>query len=337
MKQTNEKNVISRQIRDAESPDTNHSHEIPADDQLEDAMAASIRQLSREYQSNPVPPAMKERVEAILANTEETPAKEAEKQTALKPFRKRSIIMLRTIQTSAAALLVIAILANLSPQTAYAMEKIPILGAITRVVTLRTYEKQDGKTEAKVEVPQIEAENGSGLSQAAENVNLSAEEYTDRIIRQFEADVSENGSESPHALYSDYNVVTDNDRFFTLRINTLEVMAGGAESVKLYTIDKKTDQILSLADLFPGEADYINVLSEAVKTQMRKNMEEDSNLVYFLDEGLDSDFTTIKPDQNFYINENGRLVLVFDEYEVAPGYMGIVEIELPDSVYQLNK
>ena len=43
-------------------------------------------------------------------------------------------------------------------------------------------------------------------------------------------------------------------------------------------------------------------------------------------------FTTIKADQNFYITEEGKLVIVFDEYEVAPGYMGIVEFEIPTEV-----
>ena len=40
----------------------------------------------------------------------------------------------------------------------------------------------------------------------------------------------------------------------------------------------------------------------------------------------------IKEDQNFYFDAGGNLVIVFDEYEVAPGYMGSVEFEIPDEV-----
>lgn len=339
MKQTDEKNRISQQTDDMNTQKANQlsaDSTDTADELLEEAMASSIRRLSDEYRSIPVPPAMKERVQTAICKTDEPSGRSSEKNNSAKSSRRAPVIMLRTIQTTAAALLTITVLANLSPQTAYAMEKIPILGAITHVVTFRTYEKQEGKTEAKVEVPKIESENSSGFSQAAEKVNRSAEEYTNQIIEQFEADVAEDGSENPHALYSDYKVVTDNERFFTLRIDTLEIMASGAQSVKLYTIDKTTDQIVTLSDLFPDNNDYISFLSDAVKTQMRQNMEADSSLIYFLDQGMDSDFTSIKPDQDFYINESGHLVLVFDEYEVAPGYMGIVEIELPDSVYRLS-
>ena len=31
----------------------------------------------------------------------------------------------------------------------------------------------------------------------------------------------------------------------------------------------------------------------------------------------------------FYVNEKGKLTLVFDKYEVAPGYMGMVEFSIP--------
>ena len=35
------------------------------------------------------------------------------------------------------------------------------------------------------------------------------------------------------------------------------------------------------------------------------------------------------PDQNFYINDENQLVIVFDEYEVAPGSMGTPEFVIP--------
>jgi hypothetical protein len=32
---------------------------------------------------------------------------------------------------------------------------------------------------------------------------------------------------------------------------------------------------------------------------------------------------------NFYINEDGKLVISFNEYDVAPGFMGVVEFVIP--------
>ena len=63
-------------------------------------------------------------------------------------------------------------------------------------------------------------------------------------------------------------------------------------------------------------------------------MQKDDSIVYWLNdtEIPDSNFQSIKDDQNFYFNKDGQLVISFDEYEVAPGYMGAVEFTIPDSV-----
>ena len=53
---------------------------------------------------------------------------------------------------------------------------------------------------------------------------------------------------------------------------------------------------------------------------------------YFIPGGIWSDeecFQHIDPDQNFRLNEDGDLVILFDEYEVAPGSMGLPEFTIP--------
>ena len=39
-------------------------------------------------------------------------------------------------------------------------------------------------------------------------------------------------------------------------------------------------------------------------------------------------FTTVSENTKFYLNEAGNAVVVFDEYEIAPGYMGMPEFEI---------
>ena len=264
--------------------------------------------------------------------------KDVSKQVQDNGKRKKtaSHYFLRTAQTAAAALLVVTVLANTSAETAYAMSRIPVLGAITKVVTFRTYEQQNENSEAKVEVPKIEAGEGSGITGAAEQVNKSVEDYTNQIIAQFEEDVQRDGEEAHIGLYTEYKVLADNNRFFTLKIQTDEVMASGYQSAIIYNIDKKTDKILELKDMFPAGTDYVTLLSDAARDVMRKNMQEDENKTYFLDDGMGSDFEKIEENQTFYINDAGHMVLVFNEYDVAPGYMGLVEIELPDSVFHAD-
>jgi hypothetical protein len=64
-------------------------------------------------------------------------------------------------------------------------------------------------------------------------------------------------------------------------------------------------------------------------------MAEDENQIYWLDSDMpEEDFQSITENTTFYVNEKGHLVVVFDEYEVAPGYMGSVEFEIPEEVTQ---
>lgn len=303
---------------------------------------AEIESLKTAYNKIKIPEGLKSQVlKAVETGKAETESEPKRKETLKADAGKEGLrngggntsgsikkLLLRTGQTAAAALLAITVLANSGAGVAYAMEQIPVIGAITKVVTFRTYEKKDGNTEAKVEVPRVEPESGSAIGGAAAELNKSVEEYTDQIIAQFEADVKAGGGELHKGLYSNYEVVTDNDKLFTLRINTTEVMASGAESVKIYNIDKKTDRILTLKDMFPAGTDYVGTLSSMVKAQMEAEMNADEGKVYFLNDGMGSDFEAIKENQNFYINESGHMVLVFDEYEVAPGFMGVVEIEI---------
>ena len=40
-------------------------------------------------------------------------------------------------------------------------------------------------------------------------------------------------------------------------------------------------------------------------------------------------FQSIAADQKFYINAGGNPVVIFEKYEIAPGYMGQQEFEIP--------
>jgi hypothetical protein len=43
-------------------------------------------------------------------------------------------------------------------------------------------------------------------------------------------------------------------------------------------------------------------------------------------------FEKITANHNFYINQDNKLVISFDKYEVAPGYMGVVEFIIPTEI-----
>lgn len=267
----------------------------------------------RSYESIPVPAELEARVREAIRRGRRERARAA----ALRALRS-------TMGTAVAALLVIAVLANASPRIACAMERIPVLGAITRVVTFRTYEDDRGNVSARVVVPEVE---GAG------EINAAIEEYTDAIIAQYEADAAVQGEKGHYDLQLDYDVVTDSDTLFALRFRRTLVMASGVESVRIYNVDKATGRILSLSDLFTPDSDYLGALTQEIQRQMKEQMDADERAIYWLNgdvEGLN--FTALSPDATFYVNADGQLVIVFDEGDVAPMAMGVVEFTIPAEV-----
>lgn len=278
-----------------------------------------LDELKDAYESIPVPPELEFRVRSSIAQ-----AKQAQKKEQPSPRKIRSFWKTFGI-TASAAMLTVVILANSGAGVASAMEKIPVLGAITRVVTFRTYNDTQGGASAHVEVPQVEG-GGQELNEA-----ISA--YTDTIIAQYKADAEKMG-EGTYNLDLSYETVTDNDAVFALRFNKTLIMASGVEEVMIYDVDKASGRLLSLQDLFRSGSDYQAVLTEEIQSQMRRRMEADDTLSYWLDDP-ETDFWNFKQlpaDANFYFDAADHLVIVFDEGEVAPMYMGVQEFTIPTEV-----
>lgn len=235
----------------------------------------------------------------------------------------------------AAAMAVIVALPNTNESIAMAMEKIPVIGSIVRVVTFRDYDYNDGNSEAHVSIPNIETDGSDSDNKDAVNqINSDVTDYTQQLIDQFEADAKDYyGSEGYKGLDVSYDVITDTEDWFTLRITVLETAASGYQYYRFYHIDKKTNSVATLSTVFKDDVDYITPISENIKEQMRANTNEEDGTVYFIDqEDIETNFKEIKAEQNFYYNSNNDLVIVFDEYEVAPGSMGNPEFVIPNSV-----
>ena len=275
--------------------------------------------LKQEYDAIPVPPGAGGAVRAAIRQAR--PAGE-------KPPRVLRLdrFLRRTGLSAAAAMLAVVLLANCRPRhrPRYGAGARP--GAITRVFTFRTYEEDRGNTSAHIDIPSVEG-GGDALSAAIQA-------YTDTIIQQYQHEAALQGELGHYDLDLTYTVATDNETVFALRFDQTLVMASGNESVKIYAVDKATGELLTLSDLFRPDSDCLSVLTEEVQRQMAEQMASDDQIHYWLhDEDVgDLNFTALDPDTSFYIDGEGRLVLVFDEGTVAPMYMGITEFTIPAQV-----
>ncbi len=283
--------------------------------------------------------------------------KKAIEQAKQEKARRKKVLIYKRIGACAAAAAALTILIpNVSVNAAMAMEKIPVLGSIVRVITFDRYDFEDEKHIASVEVPQLQADQAADSSSPApeadsrtaaapdtapdtgskteDSVHAINEEITDYVTPILEDFKKSLDQDTVKDLTISYDIVTDTDSWFTLRINVLEVQASGYEYAKYYHINKATGEQATLADLFREDADYVTAISENIKTQMREQMAADENISYFLDDTdmPETNFDKIKPDQNFYFNPAGEIVIAFDEYEAAPGYMGDVAFTIPRAV-----
>lgn len=279
----------------------------------DDHRRESMEMWKEEYDQIPVPQETRDRIEAGIMRAR------LEKKRS-----DRMKNMKRTGVTAAALVLTFGIAVNASPVVAQAMDGIPVIGSIARVVTIRNYnESTNNGMMADISVPQIDGN-------VAANADMDA--YAKELISRYEKEiVAQLGQEEGHyALESSYEVVSDNDKYVSIRINTVETMASGAEFVKIFTVDKATGQTVSLKD-FLNSPEKLEAVSQNIKDQMAAQMAEDEGKVYFT-EGEPGGFTGLTGDENFYLNEAGELVIVFGEYEVAPGYMGTVSFTIPKDV-----
>lgn len=286
-----------------------------------------LEELKNEYQSVPVPEDGRERLRKAMEQ-----AKEEMNMNEKNSNQGNRPVFLRRLGGIAAAVLILAALPNTSAQVARATGSLPVVGTFFRAVTVRSYTYEDDGASAQVEVPELKT---NADSSAVEQVNQDAAKYIDGLTEEFKSRVAESSGDANTDLTVSYEVVADNEDWLTLRLYTEWVEASGAQYSRYYNIDKKQDKVVQLADLFTADSDTLNLISENIKAQMREQMAADDSVSYFLDSDIpEDDFQQVKEDQNFRFDEDGNLVICFDEYEVAPGSMGLVEFTVARSVFE---
>lgn len=272
-----------------------------------------------------------------LGKTETAPQYLNCRVTAEAKRRKRSAKkVLSTIAATAACAAVCFVgVVNISPTAAYTMQEIPVIGRLAELVTFRVYEDEKGSFSAYIEIPEAK-----GLGKATEELNRKIDKYIGGIIKQYEADKAADGdvdsNSSKYNITTSYDVLCNDDDYFSVKIMTTHVMAGGNEYNKMFTVDKKAEKLVSLGEILCNEPNYKEKLYGIITDQMRENMAKDSSNMYFIydpsaTDGFEANkefsFSEITGNENFYI-KNGCLYISFNEYDVAPGSMGVCEFNV---------
>ena len=263
----------------------------------------------------PVPESVHRRTEMLL---ESLPEKETKPQLCILPTATR-----RFVSAAACILFVmLVVLPNLSVTYAHAMENIPIIGDLVEIFTVRNYFYSDDRHELDADVPEVNDPNNQQVSNL---INKDVNELTEAVIQKFYDDLEISHDTGYGSIYIDYETITNTDEWFTLKLTVSEVQASSNTYFKFYHIDRTNGTYVTFGDLIDSE-DFGDI-EQIIRTQMEAEMDSNPDVVYWTeDTELGQSITALSAEQNFYFDDAGNLVIVYNKYEVGPGSMGCPEI-----------
>ena len=236
----------------------------------------------------------------------------------------------RGLAAAAAAVVLFTTGLNTSTVFAETVGNLPVIGAVARVLTFRSYETEDEDLKISVEIPSIEmiSEDFSDLEKSVnEEILRLCEQYAQEARTRAEeyrkAFLDTGGTEEEWAAHNIeirvwYEVKSQTENYLSLAIIGTENWNNANNQIRYYNFELKKGTLATLADVL-GE-NYKQIADDAIRSQMEERKADGA--VYF------DDFEGINEDTPFYINESGNPVIVFEAYEIAPGSEGQQEFEI---------
>lgn len=281
-----------------------------------------MNRLKSEYEDKHMTEKQLESVKATIA---------AAKQEKRRGRRK---VIIQRCSVAAAVIAAFVILPNTSPVVANAMQNIPVLGKLARVVTFRSYVEETDDLKVSVNIPSVEliAEDTNGLADAInQEIYDRCEEYCNEAITRAEeyreAFLATGGTQEEWEAHHieitvDYEIKSQTEDFLSFTVNCYENWNSGSNETRYYNMDIQREKIITLEDVL-GE-DYVDAVNTSIQAQIQERT-ADGEVFWTPEEG---GFTGISEDTKFYMNQAGNPVIVFDKYEIAPGSSGEVEFEI---------
>ena len=162
-------------------------------------------------------------------------------------------------------------------------------------------------------------------------INDVLKEAEDRAAEYRKAVIETGGREEdyhPLRIQVDYKVGYSTEKIVSFMILKSETLASAYTEMYFYNIDIETGKKLNLRDLLGN--DYKKIVDDEIYKEIEIRSKNPDN-IYFTKgeggfEGIENEY------QDFYINKEGKIVIVFEKYKIAPGYMGIQEFVIDDKV-----
>lgn len=295
-------------------------------------MDKKLNELKKQYQNARVPDELDDIVEAAIMKG---------KKEKMKNHKKMPTVVTKWVGSVAAAAAIFTVGLNTSPALAQTVNDIPVIGKVTQVLTFREYKENDKNYGADIKVANVKGLDNKKLEQTLNERYIADGQKLYSHYEKTVKDLEKKGG-GHYSVDSGYKVLLNDQQLLTIERYEEQTAASSSTTMKYDTIDKEKKIVLSLPMLFKDKA-YVDHISSYIKDKMIKEIKESNQeKVYWVrgagvpvdDLAEDELFESIKTNQNFYINKKHQLVIAFDEYEVAPGYMGVVKFTIPTHVIE---
>lgn len=298
-----------------------------------------LEEAKREYENIPISDRLSETVNEAIRKGE---------MNMKGNIKKKRNIWKAPVGIVAAAACVLVVGLNTSEAFGNTMSEIPVIGKICKILTIRSYETEtkDENINTTINKPELSVDNTQGADEGrvmtAEEIaarvnkeietkiNIYTEDATRRMKEYKEAFLATGGTEEEWLareidIMVDYEIKSQTDDVLSFAMNYFEGWVAAYGQTDFYNISLIDGHDITLEELLG--ADYTSVIEESVRAQTAEQMKADDSLVYWI--GTENEYLigeeNVFENPKFYINGEENVVVVFDKYSIAPGYMGARE------------
>ncbi len=242
----------------------------------------------------------------------------------------------RVVTVCSSVCLLFILLLNVNPSFANTVNDIPVIGKITSIFTIREYFKEDDSEIINVKEPAIITNNkdveekiNNIIANKIKDLEKESELSVDEIKKEIDY-TDRKGSIYPKVnVRIDYEIKYNQNNILSFVLIKEEGINTTSKDLYTYNFNLETGNEITLEELLGKN--YEEIINKEIKNQIAEREAKDKNQLFFnKNDNIDNYFKGISKNQNFYINENENPVVVFNKYEIAPGYMGIQEFEIKD-------
>lgn len=220
---------------------------------------------------------------------------------------------------------------------ANALYQVPVLGNIIRIITVDFYTEENEESLLDVKIPKLE---NTGYDTLEDRINNEIRLKINEMVAQSKQEAHEyreayleTGGDPGEAwkmeIQIDYEITCSTDHYVSFVLSKTQSLASVYTEYYYYNIDLDTGKTITLKDLFGPS--YKEQLDTQILEEMRRRFAKDNTTFFTLDDGTldESIFTGIAENQPFYLKDDHTVVIVFEKYELAPGYRGQTLFDFP--------